>query len=81
MLPRRTFIARAAGGALCACVASAAWAQTTSPTGKWMCPPCGCSADGKLFDKAGGCPACGMDLIPQDAPKPQPAPAPAPAPK
>lgn len=83
MLPRRTFLALGAGG-LCACVGLAgAFAQTTSPTGKWICPPCGCASDGKVFDAAGVCPSpgCGMELIPEPAPAPQPAPAPSPKPQ
>lgn len=58
----------------CACATPrGAFAAETSPTGKWVCPPCGCSADGKEFDKAGDCPACGMPLMakPAEAPKPQ----------
>jgi hypothetical protein len=52
----------------CACAAPrGAFAAETSPTGKWICPPCGCSADGKDFDKPGVCPACGLDLIPKPA--------------
>ena len=72
MLIRRTFL-----GAACACAAApVAFAQTTS--GKYVCPPCGCSQDGKVFDKAGVCPDpdCGMALIPQQPP-PRPAQPPA----
>jgi len=49
-----------------------------APAKKWVCPPCGCSADGTEFDAPGRCPACGMDLIekPEDKPSP-PATAPA----
>ena len=40
----------------CACLAPAvASGQTTSPTGKWVCPPCGCEMDGKDFDAPGDC--------------------------
>ena len=59
----------------CACAAApAGLAQAPAPPGtKFVCPPCGCSADGKEFDAPGLCPdpACGMQLIPkapQDAP-------------
>ena len=60
-------------GVACACVAPTfAAAQTTSPSGKWTCPPCGCAADGKEFDAAGACPECGMPLVPKPAdPKPK----------
>ncbi len=29
----------------------------------YVCPPCNCSKDGEVFDKAGSCPACGMALM------------------
>ena len=62
----------------CACVpAGAALAQTPTakPGQKWICPPCGCSADDKEFDAPGQCPACGYALIPKpDKPKDAPAP-------
>ena len=62
-------------GLACACVAPRfAFAEGESPTGKWMCPPCGCSADGKEFDKAGDCPACGMPLAPKPKADVPPAP-------
>ncbi|HEV7690634.1 MAG TPA: heavy metal-binding domain-containing protein [Hyphomonadaceae bacterium] len=43
-----------------------------APAKKWVCPPCGCAADGKEFDAPGRCPDCGMDLIekPEDKPSP-----------
>jgi hypothetical protein len=71
MLARRTFLGAAT--AVCACAAAPlAFAQETG--GKFICPPCGCSQDGKDFDKAGVCPdpACGMQLIPKPAPSPAP---------
>ena len=74
-LSRRLFVATAACGCL---VAPAAIAQA-SPSGKYVCPPCGCDQDGKDFDKPGFCPAvgCGMELIPKPADAPtQPAPSP-----
>lgn len=73
-LSRRAF----AGLVACACLpAAAALAQSPapSPTGRYICPPCGCSNDEKVFDKPGVCPdpACAMTLI--AAPEPaQPAP-------
>lgn len=30
---------------------------------QYVCPPCGCSEDGKTFDQPGACSACGMALI------------------
>ena len=38
---------------------------------KYVCPPCGCAADGKEFDQPGGCPACGMQLMEKGATPPQ----------
>ena len=71
MTSRRRFLQTGMLGAACAC-AGAGWAfaqpaPTTSPSGKWICPPCGCSNDGKDFDAPGACPAggCGMLLIPK----------------
>ncbi|HEX7944893.1 MAG TPA: heavy metal-binding domain-containing protein [Phenylobacterium sp.] len=66
MTSRRTFIGLGVV-AVCACAAGpVALAQAPAPPGtKYVCPPCGCSADGKEFDKPGDCPACGMPLIPK----------------
>lgn len=33
---------------------------------QYLCPPCGCASDGKLFDQAGPCPSCGMTLVARD---------------
>ncbi|THD62586.1 heavy metal-binding domain-containing protein [Phenylobacterium sp.] len=77
---RRHVLQGALFGAACACagarIAFAADAPPTSPSGKWTCPPCGCSNDGKLFDAPGVCsaPDCGMDLIPAPSAQPKPAP-------
>jgi uncharacterized protein (TIGR01244 family) len=30
---------------------------------QYICPPCGCSDDGKVFNEPGNCPACNMTLI------------------
>jgi len=71
---RRHVLQGAFLGVACACAGAriAYAADTTSPTGKWTCPPCGCPNDGKEFDAAGVCsaPGCGMDLVP--VPKPAP---------
>jgi hypothetical protein len=70
MIGRRTFLACA-----CACAAGpAALAQPAAPDAKYVCPPCGCSQDGKVFDKPGVCPDpdCGMQLIPRQPPPPAP---------
>ena len=70
MLARRIFL-----GAACAC-AAAPLAFAQSSDGTYVCPPCGCSQDGKDFDKPGVCPdpACGMTLIRKAATAPSPAP-------
>ena len=69
---RRRVLAGGLFGVACACVAPRfAYAYAESPSGKFMCPPCGCSADGKTFDKAGDCPACGMPLVPKPADPPK----------
>jgi hypothetical protein len=80
MIASRRFILQGAVfGVACACAAvaaggGAASAQTPAPKPgqKYRCPPCGCAADGKLFDAPGACPECGMPLVPapKDAPKP-----------
>ena len=74
MIARRTFL-----GVACACAAAPlAFAQTPPPAdAKYVCPPCGCSQDGKEFDKPGICPdaACGMQLIPKPPPGPTTPPA------
>ncbi|MFL5298413.1 MAG: heavy metal-binding domain-containing protein [Phenylobacterium sp.] len=75
MIPasRRRFLQIGLIGAGCACMAAGAAfaADAPSPTGKYVCPPCGCSADGKEFDAPGVCPACGMPLIPKPADPPK----------
>ncbi|WP_372785201.1 hypothetical protein [Phenylobacterium sp.] len=64
----------------CACVAAGfAVAADAPPGSKFVCPPCGCDSDGKLFDAPGACPSCGMPLI--AAPKPEPKPDAPPPPK
>jgi len=63
-------------GAACGCLgvraAYAAETSAPSPSGKYVCPPCGCAADGKEFDKPGGCPECGMPLMAKPADSPTP---------
>jgi pimeloyl-ACP methyl ester carboxylesterase len=68
VISRRAF----AGLAACACLPAAAWAQAPGGSGKYVCPPCGCSQDGKVFDTPGVCPdpAYGMTLVPQSAEAP-----------
>jgi copper(I)-binding protein/putative intracellular protease/amidase len=35
---------------------------------EYVCPPCGCGDDGKVFDKAGVCPSCGMAQVLKGSP-------------
>lgn len=37
----------------------------------YICPPCGCDADGKEFPAPGQCPECGMPLIEKPAAPPK----------
>ena len=76
-ISRRRVLRNGVLGVACACVAPALAYAAESPTGKYICPPCGCSADGKDFDKPGDCPACGIPLVPKPADQPKDA-APAP---
>lgn len=75
---RRFILQGALFGVACACAAGAAFAQTppAKPGQKYVCPPCGCAADGKEFDAPGSCPECGMPLVakPADAKPDAPAP-------
>lgn len=73
---RRLVLQGALFGVACACVgvgaAIAAETPAPAPGGKYVCPPCGCAADGKEFDKPGACPECGMPLVPKPAAPPVP---------
>ena len=63
---RRHFLAMsvvalgAAAGA--AGMAGAALAADTPAKKVYVCPPCGCAADGKEFAQPGACPECGNPL-------------------
>jgi copper(I)-binding protein/putative intracellular protease/amidase len=43
-------------------------AKITVPAEEYVCPPCGCGSDDKVYDKPGFCPTCGMDLVVKGAP-------------
>jgi len=73
---RRGFLTAGLIGAACACAAIGVAHAADAPKGKWVCPPCGCAADGKEFDAPGACPECGMPLIQKEAPKPDAPPPP-----
>jgi hypothetical protein len=70
---RRSVLQTGLLGIACACAGVRIAYAAESPSGKYVCPPCGCSADGKDFDAPGACPACGMPLIPKPADPPKPA--------
>jgi copper(I)-binding protein/putative intracellular protease/amidase len=40
-----------------------ATAEAAITAEEYVCPPCGCGADEKAYDKPGFCPVCGMALI------------------
>ena len=44
-------------------IAGVALAADPAPKKTYVCPPCGCAADGKDFPEAGNCPECGMPLV------------------
>lgn len=52
---------------VCLCAIITAVSMTISLAAEqaktYVCPPCGCAADSKTFDKPGKCPDCGMALI------------------
>jgi len=43
-------------------------ARAQNGFGPYVCPPCGCDADGAEFGAPGSCPACGMTLQPKNPP-------------
>lgn len=71
---RRLILQGALFGVACACVATrVAYADDKpAPGTKYVCPPCGCAADGKEFDQPGACPECGMPLVPKAPAQPTP---------
>lgn len=42
------------------------------PTAEYVCPPCGCGDDGKVFAEPGVCPSCGMGLVLKGSPASMP---------
>ncbi len=66
MTTRREFVRR--GVALGGSAVLAPWllpAASAKALG-YVCPPCGCAMDGRVFEAPGTCPACGMTLIERD---------------
>lgn len=64
---RRTLLRGTVAGMACAC-AGITLAQAQNDLGPYVCPPCGCAADGRTFEDPGQCPVCGMTLEPRDPP-------------
>lgn len=66
---RREFLRRGAavaGGAALSPLFTGVHAESSNHVA-YMCPPCGCAMDGRVFDAPGKCPACGMTLVAQTA--------------
>ena len=65
---RRSFLMQsvlAVGAAAASPIAFAAGAPAKAAKSAitYICPPCGCAADGQEFPEPGTCPECGMELI------------------
>jgi hypothetical protein len=67
---RRHFLGMSLVAVGAVCIGGAALAAETGPKKVYVCPPCGCAADGKEFPEPGACPECGMPLVEK---KPEPA--------
>jgi len=61
------------GTALALAAPDAALSEANAPSGGYVCAPCGCALDGRLFSSPGICPACGMERIPAAATLGEPA--------
>jgi pimeloyl-ACP methyl ester carboxylesterase len=66
MRHRRDFIAGTAATLGTLGTAPFAIAEESRKYG-YVCPPCGCASDGKIFDAPGKCPSCGLTLISLEA--------------
>ncbi len=62
-IARRGLLQGAVASVACACTHFVPL-RAQSARGSYVCPPCGCAADGEEFDGPGRCPACGMTLEP-----------------
>jgi len=67
---RRHFLAMSLLTVGAVSIGGVALAQEPAPKKIYVCPPCGCAADGKEFAEPGNCPECGMPLVEK---KPEPA--------
>jgi len=66
-LARRGLLKCAAASVICTATGFMP-VRAQSAFGPYVCPPCGCSADGRDFAQPGRCPACGMTLEPRNPP-------------
>lgn len=55
-------------------ISPAATACASIEVEEYVCPPCGCGSDDKIYDKAGFCNVCGMALIVKGSTAAMPAP-------
>lgn len=60
------------GTALALGAPAAALSDAGAPLGGYVCAPCGCAMDGRLFSSPGVCLACGMERIPAAAARGEP---------
>ncbi len=61
MTSRRTFVHH--GAVIAAGAALRPLLSGSRRAAMYMCPPCGCAMDGRVFEAPGKCPACDMTLI------------------
>jgi len=54
----------AAGALVVALALPATRLQEAAPAGPYICPPCGAECHFVEYPRAGGCPVCGMELVP-----------------
>lgn len=55
------------GTALALGAPAVALSDADLPSKGYVCAPCGCAMDGRLFSSPGACPACGMERVPAAA--------------
>lgn len=60
------------GTALALGAPAAALSGAGAPSRGYVCAPCGCAMDGRLFSSPGVCPACGMERVPAAAARGEP---------
>jgi len=65
---RMSIVALGAAGVAGSALAAA---DPAAPKKVYVCPPCGCAADGKEFPEPGTCPECGMTLVEKPAAAPK----------